>query len=411
MGCCDQPGLMPLSEGLANILKQVKPVGETESVALSEASGRVLAEDIKAPAAVPAFDNSAMDGYAIALDTIQTGQPVSVQGKSFAGAPFNEPLQPGKTVRIMTGAAVPEGADCVIMQENTEDSEQGVIFNKLAEAGNNIRRAGDDIAAGQTVLHAETALNAAHIALLASVGCATVQVYRKTTVGLISTGDELKTPGEPLQFGDLYNSNGPALKVMLEKLNVEVIDYGILPDDRAQFVRSFEEADRDCDFVLTSGGVSVGEADYTKDVLEQMGEIGFWKLAIKPGKPFAFGQLPNSYFIGLPGNPVSAMVTFHILGSQAIRQHQHIGERPMATLTGRTTETIQKTPGRMDFQRGIWQHENDGISVRLTKNEQGSHILTSLAQANCYIALEQDRGPIEAGEKVTLWLFDDLLTP
>lgn len=411
MGCCDQPGLMPLSDGLDKLLKQVVPQTETEDIALNDAHGRVLAEDVTALAPVPGFDNSAMDGYAIAVDSVDTGSVIPVQGKSFAGAPFDGRLEPGCAVRIMTGAAVPQGADCIIMQENTEAQDDGVVFTQLAPRDNNIRHAGEDIAAGATVLMAKTVLNAAHIALLASVGRASVSVYRKTRVGLISTGDELKTPGEPLQAGELYNSNGPALRVMLEKLQVELIDYGILPDDRALFVKTFHEADQACDFVITSGGVSVGEADYTKDVLEQMGEINFWKLAIKPGKPFAFGRLPNSTFIGLPGNPVSAIVTFHILGSQAIRQHQNIGEKPMPVLRARATEAIRKSPGRMDFQRGYWQQTDDGITVELTRSEQGSHILSSLALANCYIALEKDRGPVKAGEEVTLWLFDSLLSP
>ncbi|WP_040556453.1 gephyrin-like molybdotransferase Glp [Reinekea blandensis] len=409
MGCCDQPGLMPLNEGLEKLLAGVIPVTETESVALADAAGRVLAEDIRADSSVPGFDNSAMDGYAIRLDSIAVDQPIPVQGKSFAGAPFRQPLEPGKAVRIMTGAAIPDGADCVIMQENTLAESDTIRFLKLAEPGNNIRRAGEDIAIGDTVLTRETRLNAAHIALLAATGRERVDVFRKTRVALISTGDELKTPGVPLGFGDIYNSNGPALTTMLNRLGVELIDYGILPDDRETFVTTFLEADRACDFVITSGGVSVGEADYTKDVLEELGDIRFWKLAIKPGKPFAFGKLPNSVFIGLPGNPVSAMVTFHVLGSQAIRQHQHVGYRPMQQLKARSVDDIRKAPGRMDFQRGHWQLSETGVDVRLTRSDQGSHILTSLANANCYIALEKERGQVLSGEEVTLWLFDDLI--
>lgn len=409
MDCCSQPGLMPLEDGLKKLLTLVEPTDQHETVLLADAAGRVLASDTFANAPVPGFDNSAMDGYAINLSHIEQGKPYPVQGKSMAGQPFPEALEPGKVIRIMTGAAVPEGCDCIIMQENVTVTEQGVMFNELANAGNNIRYAGDDIQQGQRVLNANTKLNAAHVALLASVGCDQVEVFKQTTVGLLSTGDELKTPGEPLKYGDIYNSNGPALSVMLKKLGVKLINYGILPDDPETFRKAFRQADSECDFVITSGGVSVGEADYTKDILEELGEIDFWKLAIKPGKPFAFGKLPNSYFIGLPGNPVSAMVTFHILGSQAIRQHQHVGYQPMQTLVATTKTAIRKSPGRMDFQRGIWQQTNGQTEVELTRKSQGSHILSSLADANCYIALEKDRGDVEAGEEVTVWLYDNLI--
>lgn len=409
MGCCDQPGLMPLEQGLRKLLALVTPTELTEQVTLQEAAQRILAESIYAPYPVPGFDNSAMDGYAIAVEQITIGQRYPVQGKSFAGQPYQSKLLPGHAIRIMTGAAIPEGANCVIMQENTQASNTDVSFTQLAAIGNNIRKAGEDIKQGALVISENVKLNSAHIALLASVGCDSVEVYKKTKVGLLSTGDELKLPGQALSFGDIYNSNGPAVSAMLNNLNVDLIDYGILRDDPDVFRAAFTKADQECDFVITSGGVSVGEADYTKDILEELGEIDFWKLAIKPGKPFAFGKLPSSYFIGLPGNPVSAMVTFHILGSQAIRVHQHMGNRPMQQLKATTVVDINKSPGRMDFQRGVWQLDESGLTVNTTKVDQGSHILTSLASANCYIALEQDRGHVCAGEEVTIWLFDDVI--
>jgi molybdopterin molybdotransferase len=402
---------MPLSDGIDKLLALVKPQTEVETVPLSDAAGRVLAENVVAKSPVPGFDNSAMDGYAIRLADINLDVEVPIQGKSFAGQPFHDELEVGKAIRIMTGAAVPKGADTIIMQENTTASETGVTFHQLANVGNNIRGLGEDIAPGAAVLELGVHLNAAHIALLASVGCATVDVYRRTRIGLLSTGDELKTPGETLGYGDIYNSNGPAVFKMLSNLNAEIVNYGILEDDPDVFRKAFLKADSECDFVITSGGVSVGEADYTKDILDELGEIDFWKLAIKPGKPFAFGKLPNSYFIGLPGNPVSAMVTFHILASQAIRQHQNIGYKPMKKLTAVTKMAIRKSPGRMDFQRGVWQTNSSGVEVHLTRASQGSHILTSLAAANCYIALEKDRTDVEAGETVELWLFDEVMNP
>ncbi|WP_196157394.1 gephyrin-like molybdotransferase Glp [Reinekea sp. G2M2-21] len=409
MSCCDQPGLMPLETGLQMLLAAVTPTLETEKVSLQECAHRVLAEDVFAQAPVPGFDNSAMDGYAIQRNGVECDIAYPIQGKSFAGKPYTEQIKPGHAIRIMTGAAIPPGADCVIMQENTVATDSEVTFKKLANVGNNIRKQGEDIPPGHLILNAGCELKAAHLALLASVGCEAVTVYKKTRVALLSTGDELKTPGEALAFGDIYNSNGPALTVMLNNLNVELIDYGVIEDDPDLFRQAFLKADQECDFVITSGGVSVGEADYTKDILEEIGQINFWKLAIKPGKPFAFGELPNSYFIGLPGNPVSAMVTFHILGSQAIRQHQHLGCRRMPALQAVSSTAIQKSPGRMDFQRGKWQWNGKAAEVALTKTAQGSHILTSLADANCYIALEEDRGDVAMGETVTIWLFDQLI--
>jgi molybdopterin molybdotransferase len=410
MSCCDQPGLMPLEDGISKILKLVTANQQTEIVPLEESHNRVTANAIKSLCNAPGFDNSAMDGYAIAMSGFSAEHSFEVQGKSFAGDPYQGTLDPSKTIRIMTGAVMPEGSDAVIIQENAVISDQGEVqFTNTPKLGENVRCAGEDIQQGQVIIQANTRIKPAHIALLASAGVEQVLVYRKTLVGLLSTGDELKPPGQPLNLGDIYNSNGPSIKSMLQRLNAEVNDYGIIPDDRDLFREAFALADQQCDFVVTSGGVSVGEADYTKEVLEEMGNIDFWKLAIKPGKPFAFGKLPNSYFIGLPGNPVSAAVTFHILAAQAIRQHQNIGYTPMRTLPAIALDNFKKAPGRMDFQRGNWIVNNRTIEVSTATAEQGSHILSSMANANCYIALEQDRGHVKAGEKVTIWLFDEIL--
>lgn len=409
MGCCDQPGLMPLTDGIRNILALVSGTAETESVALGQAAGRVLSTPIQAQHPSPGFDNSAMDGFAVKISDTTTEIEMDIQGTAFAGRPYLQPLIPGKAIRIMTGAAVPEGADTVIMQEAAQYDEHIVRFTDLAKPGSNVRKAGDDFNSGDRLINENTLLNSAHIALAASAGCNKVEVYRRTRVALISTGDELKQPGEAIGYGELYDSNRPAISQMLANLNAEVVDYGSLPDQPELFRETFLKADRECDFVITSGGVSVGEADYTKEVLEELGEIGFWKLAIKPGKPFAFGKLPNSYFIGLPGNPVSAMVTFHILAAQAIRQHQNIGYRPMKVLKAKLGSRLKKSPGRQDFQRGVWSVSESGIEVTPAGAFQGSHILTGLAEANCYIALETERGTVEPGEQVDIWLFDGVL--
>ncbi len=409
MACCDVSGLIPLNEGLDRLLKAIQPGQARERIPLAEALGRVTATAVKAEAPVPGFDNSAMDGYALRLTDLEANQPLPIQGRALAGQPFTDTLKPGHCIRIMTGAPVPDGCDTVIMQENADATDAGVRFRETPPLGNNIRRAGEDIQPGDEVIPANRQLKPVDLALLASVGCADIEVFRITRVGLFSTGDEVRQPGEPLGYGDLYDSNRPVVRALLQRLNVDIIDLGTIADDRDAVREAFLKADAECDFVVTSGGVSVGEADYTKEILGELGEIEFWKLAIKPGKPFAFGKLPNSWFIGLPGNPVSATVTFHLLGAQAIRQHQGTGPRPLTPLTATTTTDLRKSPGRMDFQRGQWSATENGIKVSPSGRGQGSHILTSLADANCYIALEQDRGDVKAGETVTIWLFDNLM--
>lgn len=410
MGCSDRPGLMPLSEGLRLLLDSMVPLAGAESVALADSLGRVTATAIRAESPVPAWDNSAMDGYALRRADLLADKPLPVQGRSLAGRPYSEALQPGYCVRVMTGAVLPTGCDAVVMQEEAEVGEAGVSFHKVPEAGNNIRRAGEDCRAGDRLLAEGHCIRPQDLALLASVGCAQLSVRPRLKVALLATGDELRQPGEALGMGDLYDSNRPGLSALLRRLGVEVLDLGVIPDDPAALRRAFQQADADCDLVISSGGVSVGEADYTRQVLDELGTIEFWKLAIKPGKPLAFGRLSQSWFIGLPGNPVSSLVTFHLIAARAIRYLQGRPDKPLPLLTATTTESLKKTPGRMDFQRGVWRQTERGVEVRPSRALQASHILGSMSEANCYIALEQDRGAVEAGETVTLWLFDALFT-
>jgi len=409
MGCSDRPGLMPLADGLAHLLDRLVPLAGLESVALSDSLGRVTATAIRAESPVPAWDNSAMDGYALRRADLLADKPLNVQGRSLAGQPFTQALKPGHCVRVMTGAVLPAGCDAVVMQEDAEVSDNGVTFDKVPEEGNNIRRAGEDCRAGDRLLPEGHRIRPQDLALLASVGCAEVSVRSQLKVGLLATGDELRQPHETLGMGDLYDSNRPALNAMLSRLGVQVHDYGVVADDPDQLRTMLQQADADCDLVITSGGVSVGEADYTRQILGELGEIEIWKLAIKPGKPLAFGRLSDSWFIGLPGNPVSSLVTFHLVATRAIRKLQGQPDKALPTLSATTTEAIKKTPGRMDFQRGVWRQTERGVEVRPTRAQQASHILGSMTEANCYIALEQDRGRVAAGETVTLWLFDEVM--
>ncbi|MGR6760093.1 molybdopterin molybdotransferase MoeA [Aeromonas veronii] len=404
----DTSGLLPLSDALQGMLEQLACCCDSEQQPLPEALGRVLASDIASPLAVPPFDNSAMDGYAVRLSDLTAGTPLIMAGKAFAGQPYQGEWPAGHCVRIMTGAPVPAGTDAVVMQEETQADGDRITFLAQPEPGQNIRRAGSDIGKGDCVLPAGTRLTPREMPLLASLGVATVPVRRPLKVAIFSTGDELKPVGTPLAHGDIYDSNRYGVRAMLARMGCDCLDLGIIPDDPAQLRAAFIRADEEADVLITTGGVSVGEADFTKQLLDELGEIGFWKLAIKPGKPFAFGRLPRAWFFGLPGNPVSAMVTFDQLVQPALAKlaGQHF-ERPLQ-LQAIAAEPLKKSPGRLDFQRGILSQGPNGLEVRST-GSQDSAVFSSLSQANCYIVLERERGRVAAGETVTVEPFGGLL--
>lgn len=305
---------------------------------------------------------------------------------------------------------VPTGVDTVIMQEEAEISESGIRFPHPAKKGQNIRHIGEDIKENEVVLPAGTKLSTAQLPLIASLGIATVHVYRRLKVAVFSTGDELQTIGQPLKAGQIYDTNRFAVRLMLEKLGCEVLDLGVIPDSPEKLRETFKKADQEADLVISSGGVSVGEADYTKQILDEIGEIGFWKLAIKPGKPFAFGRLHHAWFCGLPGNPVSATVTFYQLVQPLIARlsgfsHWKAPQRFQAI----AQSSLKKSVGRLDFQRGIASINAEGVWQVDTSGHQGSHVYSSFSVANCFIVLERERGKIAAGETVTIELFNSLL--
>ena len=413
MDCCYSSSLLSLHEGLSRLLQTVRPVTETELISLAHLDGRVLAQAIHCPMQVPPADNSAMDGYAVrAEDVIKMPQTLCVVGQALAGHTFDEELKSGQCVRIMTGAVIPNGANAVIMQEKTQINEASPEYIELLEPvqqGQNIRRAGEDLQLGDVLFQQGHRVRPLDLALLASVGVAQAWVYRKPRIALLSNGDELVEPGQPLAKGQIYESNRYALNALLNRLHLDVTSFGIIADE-PDTIRDAMQAASTYDAVISSGGVSVGDADYIKQILEELGEIQFWKLAIKPGKPFAYGQLGKAHYFGLPGNPVSALVTCHQLAVPALRQLSGEVFKSAPTLTAITSQAIRKGVGRMDFQRGWYETNEQGQLVVRSLGKQGSGIMSSYCQANCYLVLEQERGNVAVGESVQILPLDHLLS-
>ena len=407
--CCSAPGLLPFEQALTKMLAQITPVTDVLDLPVEQALGYVLASDVLSPINVPPHDNSAMDGYAFSLSSLEKSTTLTLVGRSMAGAPFTGECKAGECIRIMTGAKMPDCCDSVEMQENCQAEGEQIRFLKEKKLGSHVRKAGEDIQQNQQVLKQGHRVTPVDIGVLASLGVPTVKVFRKLNVALIATGDELKLPGQALTEGDIYESNSFVLSAMLEKLHVNVINFGIIKDDLDAIKSAFIAADEQADAVISSGGVSVGDADYTKTVLDELGEIGFWKIAMKPGKPFAFGKLSNSVFFGLPGNPVSALVTFHQLALVALTKMQNAEPLKRTTLRVKTTSDLRKSPGRMDFQRGVLSVNSQGETVVASTGSQGSGILSSLAQANCFIVLESEQGNVSKNEFVTVQMFDNYL--
>ncbi|PCI62973.1 MAG: molybdopterin molybdenumtransferase MoeA [Gammaproteobacteria bacterium] len=408
--CCSSPGLLPFEQAMANMLALITPVTDIENIAITETLNRVLAEDVVSPVNVPPHHNSAMDGYAVAATSLtEQNLTLNLVGRSMAGAPFTGVCQQGQCIRIMTGAKMPKGCDSVEMQENCQVDGEKITFAQIKKYGAHVRNAGEDIAIGQPVFSKGHRITAVDLGMLASLGIENIKVVRKLKVALISTGDELKAPGQVLNEGDIYESNAHFISGLLTKLNIEIIDFGIINDDKSAIENAFKQADELADAVISSGGVSVGDADYTKEVLASLGQIDFWKIAMKPGKPFAFGKLPNSVFFGLPGNPVSALVTAHQLALPALVKMQNAQAIKRVTIKVKSANDLKKSAGRIDFQRGVLTVNEQGETVVNSTGSQGSGILSSIAKANCYIVLAACQGKVAAGEMVTVELFDQYL--
>lgn len=395
------------------ILAAVEPVAGVEKIALRSALGRILAEDICSPIDVPAHTNSAVDGYALASADLspEGATRLRVIGTSWAGRPFHGRVPAGECVRIMTGAALPAGADTVVMQEYAQAEGDSIRVEQPLRAGENVRAAGEDLAKGQLALARGKQILPPELGLLASLGMAEVAVWRRLRVAFFSTGDELRSIGQPLAEGEIYDSNRYTLYGMLARLGVDMLDMGVIRDDRDAIQQAFLEAAANADVIVTSGGVSVGEADYVKETLERLGEIDFWQIAMKPGRPLAFGRVRGAAFFGLPGNPVSVMVTFYQFVEPALRRMmgQKDARPAFATFKVRCVSRLHKRPGRAEFQRAILEPDASGEWVVRATGQQGSGILRSMSAANCFVILPQQGKTIEPGAYVDVQPFHGVL--
>jgi molybdopterin molybdotransferase len=411
--CADDydPNSMPVAKARAFIHQFLEPVRGTARVPVRDALGRVLAEDLLSPVDVPSHRNSAMDGWAMRGADLAAGEATLTEvGVSFAGKPFSGKVAAGQCVRIMTGGVVPEGADTVVMQERARANGKSITFAAGQKTGQNVREAGEDLKAGSLALARGRIVRPAELGLVASLGIGEVSVYRRLRVAFFSTGDELKSVGATLGEGEIYDSNRYTLHGMLARLGCDVLDMGVVRDDPELIERAFAQASANADVVITSGGVSVGEADFVKSMLGKLGEVVFWKIAMKPGRPLAYGKIGAAHFFGLPGNPVSVMVTFYQFVRDALLVL--MGANPVApipTFRATCTARLKKAPGRTEFQRGVLTQAPDGtLTVRPT-GEQGSGILKSMSDANCFIILGDHTGNVEAGTSVEVQLLEGIV--
>jgi molybdopterin molybdotransferase len=413
VSCMDDydPDSLPVETARRVIRSLVTPVTACERVAVRASLGRVVGADVVSTVNVPARDNSAMDGFAVrGADLKAEGDTVLREiGSAFAGRTFDGPVGAGECVRVMTGAVMPSGTDTVVIQEAVRVEGNRIVVPPGQKTGQNRRFAGEDLAVGSVAIPAGRLVRPADLGLLASLGLAEVTVRRRPRVAFFSTGDELASVGAALREGEVYDSNRYTLYGMLARLGVDLIDMGVVRDDPARLERAFLDAAASADAVVTSGGVSVGEADFTRELLGRLGEVLFWKIAMRPGRPMAVGRIGNAHFFGLPGNPVAVMVTFYgFVRDALLALAGRTDDCELPVLQVPSATALRKKPGRTEFQRGILARGDDGRwSVRVT-GQQGSGVLRSMSEANCFIVLEHDRGDVKAGDLVSVQLFEGL---
>ncbi|HAS6549447.1 TPA: bifunctional molybdopterin-guanine dinucleotide biosynthesis adaptor protein MobB/molybdopterin molybdotransferase MoeA [Vibrio parahaemolyticus] len=402
--CCDtlSPAFLSVVQGQEKILSLVNTVSEIEACKIENAYGRVLAEHIISPVNVPQYTNSAMDGYAIRSDDVDRDS-YQVVAEVMAGHAYDQPLEVGQAVKIMTGAPTPLNGDTVVMREQASQEGDKVTFNgSNIKAGQNVRQAGEDLAIGSDVFTVGTRLASPEMGMIASLGFGEANVFRKLKVAVFSTGDEVQAPGTEQKANSIYDSNRFTIMGMLEKLGCEILDFGILEDNEQLMIEALENASAQADVVMTSGGVSVGDADYIKLALDKLGQIDFWRINMRPGRPLAFGQINNKPFFGLPGNPVAVMVSFINFVEPALRKMQgEQGWKPLK-VNAIATENLRSRQGRTEFSRGIYELDDTGRLTVRTTGKQGSGILRSMSEANCLIEISPAIDTVKAGESVTI---------
>ncbi len=402
--CCDtlSPAFLSVVQGQEKILSLVNTVSGIEACKIENAYGRVLAEHIISPVNVPQYTNSAMDGYAIRSDDVDRDS-YQVVAEVMAGHAYDQPLEVGQAVKIMTGAPTPRNGDTVVMREQASQEGDKVTFDGAnIKAGQNVRQAGEDLAIGSDVFTAGTRLASPEMGMIASLGFGEANVFRKLKVAVFSTGDEVQTPGTEQKANSIYDSNRFTIMGMLEKLGCEILDFGILEDNEQLMIEALENASAQADVVMTSGGVSVGDADYIKLALDKLGQIDFWRINMRPGRPLAFGQINNKPFFGLPGNPVAVMVSFINFVEPALRKMQgEQGWKPLK-VNAIATENLRSRQGRTEFSRGIYELDDTGRLTVRTTGKQGSGILRSMSEANCLIEISPAIDTVKAGESVTI---------
>ena len=411
------PNALPVAQAQEIILNFIQPVRAVEKVTIRTALDRVLAADIISPINVPAHDNSAMDGFALCGADLQPGKPLTLKivGTAYAGRAFDGSIASGECVRIMTGGVMPAGCDTVVPQEFTQDASDTAVTlpADVVKTGDNRRLKGEDLNAGTPALGLGKILRPADLGLLASLGVAEVPVYRRLRVAFFSTGDELRSIGETLDEGCVYDSNRYTLYGMLTRLGCDIIDMGVIQDDPVALEAAFRSACENADAIITSGGVSVGAADYTKQIMSQLGDMTFWKIGMRPGRPMAFGNITSNgksaTLFGLPGNPVAVMVTFYFLARDALLRMMGATPAPLPQIRVKSQSAIRKKPGRTEYQRGILSLDANGQQQVSITGAQGSGILRSMSEANSMVILQHEQGNVAAGELVDVLLFEGLI--
>lgn len=396
-----------VDEASTIIKHQITSLINQQTIILPNALGKTLAEDVISPMNVPVYQNSAMDGYAFNSDDIPGDGTKALKniGTSFAGTPFAGVIEKGECIRIMTGAKMPANADTVIEQEKVSVKGNAIEIGSQIKPGQNVRNIGEDIAKDSVVLASGQVVGAAQLGVLASLGLASLKVKRNIRVAVFSSGDEIRSIGEALEGSQIYDSNRYTISGMLKDLGVDVIDMGVIPDNKEAITQALTQGASEADMLITSGGVSVGDADYIKQCLDESGQTYFNKLHLKPGRPLTFGHINNTHFFGLPGNPVAVMVTFMYFVRPAIKQLMGHKDIELIDLQIPCMTQLRKLPGRTEIQRGIIEQDPEHGMVVKSTGKQGSGVLSSMSKGNCFIYLGHESESVEIGDMVTVHPF------